>query len=133
MRRAIVKAKCYSPIGLDRHRIAAAPVAGQRVKPKHGKRHVFRAVGCFQCRKNLLRLVHQIRPDAATVIRFIQPPQTLVFESPDHATLSLVYSETLRYTSKRALSSSAEQVCGAGVRSRSAEQGKKLAGLVDSR
>lgn len=85
MRRAIVKAKWYPPIGLDRHRISAAPVAGQRVTPKHGKRHVFRAVGCFQRRKNLLRLVHQIGPDAATVIPFMQPPQALVLDSFDHS------------------------------------------------
>src|SRR5437016_2630463 len=98
MRRAVVKTECYPPISLDRHRIGAAPVAGQRVKPKHGKRHVFRPVGCFQSRQDLSRLVHQIGPDAAAVILFMEPPQALVFDSPDHAVLSPVYSGTLRYT-----------------------------------
>ena len=42
-------------------------------------------IGCFQSRKNLLRLVHEIKTDAATVILFMQPPQALVFDSPDHA------------------------------------------------
>jgi len=84
-RRAVMEAECYPPVGLDRHRIAAAPAAGQRVKPKHRKGYIFQAVGCFQHRKNLLHLVHHIGPDAATVVLFVQPPQAVVLDRFDHS------------------------------------------------
>lgn len=38
--------------------------------------------------EDLLRLVHEIGRDAATIVLFVHPPQTLVFESSDHAALS---------------------------------------------
>src|SRR5208282_4124335 len=95
---AILKAECYAPIRLDRHRIRATPVAGQPVKPKHWQGHFVWSVRSRQRRENLLQVLYQIGPDAAAVALFIQPPQTLVLDRFDHwPRLFVVYSETLRY------------------------------------
>jgi hypothetical protein len=53
MRGSFAKTERNAPIGLDRHRVYAAPVAGQRVKPKQGQCHVFRPVRRFQRREDL--------------------------------------------------------------------------------
>ena len=84
MRGPFVKTEGNAPIGLDRDRVSAAPVAGQRVKPKQGQCHVFRAVRRFQRRQNLSYLLHEIGPDSATLVLSYSRRKPLCL-SLDHA------------------------------------------------
>lgn len=80
---SVLKAKNNAPVGAHRNGPKSSQVAFEQVQTITRKIKRLRRVGLIEAAKDVLDRVHEVGPDSAPIVAFVEPFQTSMLKASD--------------------------------------------------